>query len=115
MIVGNEKDVPAVKLEGELLKNVAKKVLISPQQGWQGHVMRLFELAEGGYTPRHRHAWPHINYVARGKGILYLAGREYDLEAGSFAYVPGGEEHQFMNRGQESFTLICIVPEEGEQ
>ncbi|MEW5920819.1 MAG: cupin domain-containing protein [Bacillota bacterium] len=53
--------------------------------------------------------------MARGKGILYLAGREYALEAGSFAHVPAGEEHQFLNNGRETFALICIVPPEGDQ
>ncbi len=115
MVVGHEQDVPHVKLTGEHLKNVTKKVLISPEDGWEDHVMRLFELAEGGHTPRHRHGWPHINYVARGKGILYLGGTEYNLEEGSYAYVPAEQEHQFLNRGKETFALICIVPVEGEQ
>ena len=115
MFVGHEKEISAIKLEGEILKNVTKKVLISPEHGWNDHVMRLFELSEGGYTPRHRHDWPHINYVARGKGILLLNGEEYDLEEGSFAYVPAGDEHQFLNRGKNTFALICIVPLEGEQ
>lgn len=115
MIIGHENDLSGVNLAGEDLRNVSKKVLISPEQGWNEHVMRLFELAEGGYTPRHKHAWPHINYVVRGKGLLFLDGREYELKGGSYAYVPAGKEHQFLNRGNESFTLICIVPVEGEQ
>ncbi len=115
MIVGNEKDVPAVELQGEGLKNVAKKVLLSPREGWQGYVLRLFELGEEGYTPRHRHVWPHINFVLRGKGALYLEDREYELEAGAYAFVPGDAEHQFKNKGKETFALICIVPEEGEK
>lgn len=44
MIVAHERDVKRLKLEGDSLKNVHKKVLISPQEGWEGHVMRVFDL-----------------------------------------------------------------------
>lgn len=115
MIIGHENNVTAINLKGDLLDNVTKKVLVSPENGWHDYVMRLFELGENGYTPRHRHDWPHINYVAHGSGILFLEGDEHPLQEGSFAYVPAGKEHQFINRGKETFALICIVPAEGEQ
>lgn len=115
MIVAHERDVQGVKLEGDSLKNVLKKALISPQEGWEGNVLRVFELEVGGFTPRHSHAWPHINYILKGKGILHLDGVDHQVEAGSYAYVPGNKMHQFLNQGNEPFSFICIVPEEGEQ
>ncbi len=75
--------------------------------------MRLFEIGEGGHTPKHKHPWSYINYVIDGQGVLSLDGEEFHLQAGSFAYVPGGMEHQFSNRGRHPFALLCIVPEEG--
>ena len=39
MIVANERDVQRLRLEGDSLKNVHKKVLISPQEGCEGQVM----------------------------------------------------------------------------
>lgn len=95
--------------------NATKQVLVGPEQGWQGWVMRLFTLDEKGHSPLHAHAWPHINYVVRGKGVLYLDGDHFDLEPGSVAYVPGGAEHQFSNSSTEEFAFICIVPEEGDK
>lgn len=115
MIVGNERDLQGLKLEGDSLKNVTKKVLISPLEGWEGHVMRVFDINVDGYTPKHSHTWPHINYILKGKGILHLDGIDHELEEGSYAYVPGDKVHQFLNRGNEPFSIICIVPEEGEQ
>ena len=115
MIVAHIKDLAGVKLEGPQLQNVMKKVLISPENGWEGNVMRVFELGEGGYTPKHTHPWPHINYILKGKGTLHLDNLDYALEAGSFAYVPAEKIHQFKNVGNEPFSFICIVPEEGEQ
>lgn len=115
MIVAHERDVQSLKLEGDSLKNVVKKVLISPKEGWDGHVMRIFDLEAEGYTPRHSHSWPHINYILKGKGTLHLDGIDHEIEEGSYAYVPGNIIHQFTNRGNELFSMICIVPEEGEQ
>ncbi|WP_427339358.1 cupin domain-containing protein [Caloranaerobacter sp. DY30410] len=115
MIVSHVKNVEGIKIENPQVKDATMKVLISPKEGWEGHVMRVFELGKGGYTPRHSHDWPHINYIIRGKGMLHLDGKDYELEPGSFAYVPAGKIHQFKNIGEEEFAFICIVPEKGHQ
>jgi len=99
----------------DVMQGVVKKVLVGPEQGWQGWVMREFSLGAEGYTPRHSHPWPHINYVISGQGTLFLDGQEYSVEAGSIAYVPDNLEHQFRNSGREVFSFICIVPEEGDK
>nr|WP_291350258.1 cupin domain-containing protein [Desulfosporosinus sp.] len=101
-------------MDNEQIKNAVKKVLISPAQGWEGYVMREFELGEGGYSPRHTHPWPHIIYILKGKGSLHLDGHDYPVEAGSFAFVPNDKLHQFKNTDSDRFTFICIVPEEGD-
>lgn len=115
MIVSHEKKVKGVEVINLEVKNILKKVLISPAEGWEGNVMRLFELEEGGHTPRHKHPWPHINYVVKGEGVLFLDGENYDLTEGSFAFVPGGKVHQFANNEKSTFKIICIVPEEGDK
>lgn len=115
MIVAHEKDLQGVKLDGTALKNVVKKVLVSPEEGWEGYVMRVFDLEAEGYSPRHSHPWPHINYILKGKGILHIDGTDHEVEEGSYAYVPGDKLHQFINRGSGVFSFICIVPEEGDK
>ena len=55
MIVAHEKDVPSLAMQSPEVKNAAMKALISPKEGWEGYVMRVVELAEGGYSPRHAH------------------------------------------------------------
>jgi len=110
MIVSHIDQVAAQKLMQADLKDVAKQVLIGPKQGWRDHIMRLFTVAPGGYTPRHIHDWPHINYVTQGSGVIYLEGKEHPLSPGSFAYVPAGAEHQFRNTGSAALSLICIIP-----
>lgn len=115
MFVSNEKDIQGLELKLSGVSNVVKKSLIGPSQGWEGWVMRLFTLKKSGYSPRHSHPWPHINYIVSGLGILFLDGKEHQLEAGSVAYIPSGAEHQFQARGEQDFVFICIVPEEGDK
>ena len=114
MIVSHERDVLATRMNHPEIKDAVKRVLISPKEGWEGYVMRTFELGEGGHTPKHSHDWPHINYITQGQGVLYLDGTDYELEVGSFAYVPNGKLHQFRNNSSAPFSFICIVPEEGD-
>lgn len=114
-VVGNKADVAATPMFGDGVEDVVKRVLVSPAEGWDGWVMRLFDIAPGGHTPRHTHDWPHINFVAEGKGELQVDGVDHDLAPGSYAYVPAGALHQFRAAPVQSLSLICIVPAEGEQ
>ncbi|HPZ15024.1 MAG TPA: cupin domain-containing protein [Sphaerochaeta sp.] len=103
-------------IEGKKISQlVTKQLLVTPEQGWEGHVMRLFTLAPEGAAPRHSHDWEHIIYVLEGDGNLYLEGEDHRLSAGSVAYVPALSDHQVANRGNGDFAFICIVPERGDQ
>lgn len=115
MAIGHMKELEGVKMNHPAVKEATMKVAISPKEGWEGHVMRIMEVGPGGYTPKHNHPWPHINYVIEGNGSLLLEGEEQTIQAGSYAFVPPGELHQFKNTGNETLKFICIVPEEGHQ
>ena len=115
MIVSHINDLQSIEIQGPDILGASKKVLVSPIEGWESHVMRVFELVAGGHTPRHTHAWPHINYITKGKGLLHLDGKDYEVSEGSYAYVPGGIIHQFSNPGDEPFAFMCIIPEEGDK
>lgn len=112
--VRRREDVPAFPMTGDGVEGVVKRVLVGPAEGWDGHVMRLFEIGAGGHTPRHRHDWPHINVVVAGRGVLHVDGVDHELAQGSSAFVPAGALHQFSNAGGETLQLVCIVPEAGE-
>lgn len=96
-------------------KDALMKVLIGADEGWDSHVMRVLELEEGGYSPKHNHPWPHINYIIEGEGSLFSNGDEKPLKKGSIAFIPSGEIHQFKNSGKEKFVFMCIVPKEGHK
>lgn len=108
-------DAPPAAVAGEGVRDVLKRVLVSPADGWEGWVMRLFEVGPGGHTPHHRHDWPHINFVVSGHGELVLGDDVLEIEAGSFAFVPAGERHQYRAAADEGLAFICIVPERGER
>lgn len=112
--VRKREEVPADPMAGEGVVAVVKRVLVGPEQGWEGHVLRLFEIGPGGHTPRHSHDWPHINVVVAGRGTLHVDGVDHGIVPGSSAFVPAGATHQFLNAGDETLQLVCIVPEVGE-
>lgn len=115
MIISHEQKKSAAAIDSPEVRNAAMKVLISEKEGWSDHVMRIIELGPDGYSPRHSHPWPHINYMVEGTGTLYMNGKEHAVQTGGYAYIPADTEHQFKNAGNGMFRFICIVPKEGHQ
>ena len=57
----------------------------------------------------------HMTYVIEGEGALVNeAGEEQTVKAGDFALVLPGEKHQYRNKGEVPFKIICGVPKEFE-
>ena len=57
----------------------------------------------------------HMNYMIEGSGALVNeAGEETPLKAGDFALVNPDEKHQYRNKGDKPFKMICGVPKEFE-
>ena len=54
-------------------------------------------------------------YVIEGSGALVNdKGEETPLKAGDFALVNPDEKHQYRNKGDKPFKMICGVPKEFE-
>ncbi len=114
-MIGHLDQLESKVLTSSEVRDASMKVLVSPKEGWEGYVMRVLEVKEEGYTPKHQHPWPHINYVIEGDGELMIQGETQKIKAGSYAYIPGNTLHQFKNVGKGIFKFICIVPEEGHK
>ena len=97
-----------VKVEGA--SDVTMRMLIGPDDEAPTFNMRLFEVAVGGHTPFHTHAWEHEVYVLAGEGLLRTTDGDVALSAGECVFVPGGEPHQFLNPGQATLRFLCLVP-----
>jgi len=115
IIIGEGRSVRLLDLHnGETVLHAEKRVLIGPEQGAENFVMRLFTLGEGGCSPYHTHPWEHEVFVVSGRGRVKGSNGETEVASGHFVFVPGNEEHQFLNAGKEPFEFLCVVPPEGE-
>ena len=57
----------------------------------------------------------HMIYVIEGIGALVNEkGEETPLKAGDFALVDPDEKHQYLNKGDVPFKMICGVPKDFE-
>ena len=106
-------DMKLAEISMDGLKDVLKANVIGGPEGWEDHTLRVFRIGPEGYTPHHKHDWPHINYIIKGKGTLTLGDKTTEVKAKDFAFVPPNTEHQFKNPFGEDFEFICIVPNVG--
>jgi len=84
--------------------------LIDEQQGAPNFAMRQFEVAPGGFTPRHSHPYEHEVFVLEGEGVVVEGDQEHRLAAGDFVLVTPDEIHQFRNTGDKPLKFLCLVP-----
>ena len=59
---------------------------------------RVFTVEPEGHTPYHQHPYEHMNYIIEGSGAM----------------VNPSEKHQYRNKGDQPFKMICGVPKEFE-
>lgn len=91
-------------------KAVAARVVIGKGDGAQNFCMRVFEIAPGGHTPKHSHEWEHEMFIHSGQGEVFGNGQWQPLQPGKVVFIPGNEEHQLRNPGQELLVVVCLVP-----
>jgi quercetin dioxygenase-like cupin family protein len=109
-------DVEQVKVVMQGASGACKQVPIAGTDGSPLMALRVFTIEPGGYTPRHRHPYEHINYIISGGGFLLdEEGRQRPLATGDFALVLPDELHQYRNAADdEPLVMICLVPREFE-
>jgi quercetin dioxygenase-like cupin family protein len=112
MKISHYTEVPAENPAGET-KGVTVRWVISEEDEAPNFFMRLFEIAPGGHTPLHSHAWEHGIYVLTGEGEVIRDEGNVPIKPGTTIYIPGGESHQFMNPGDQVLRFICIIPSSG--
>ncbi len=110
MIKKNYADIEALHVDNEVAKKIAGRVLIGRADGAANFCMRLFEMGQGGHTPKHSHDWEHEIFVVSGDGEVLGNGSWQPFRAGDTVFVTPGEEHQIRNNGTELLRFICVVP-----
>ncbi len=107
--------VDKVKVNMEGATGAWKQVPLSAVDGAPVYAYRVFTVEPGGHTPYHSHDYEHMNYIIEGEGALVNEkGEETPLKAGDFALVNPNEKHQYLNKGNKPFRMICGVPKEFE-
>ena len=86
------------------------RCLIGPDDGAPSFTMRQFEVAPGGNTPQHAHAYEHEVFVLEGCGVVLDVEGEHPLRPGTAVYVPPNDIHQFRNTGPGPLKFLCLIP-----
>ena len=89
---GRIDDLPSLPVK-EYGEGIGKRVIFGPGRFWEEYTVRFFTTAPGKKTPFHAHDWPHYVLAVEGRGRALIAGRTYELSAGSWAHVPANTDH----------------------
>ncbi|MCK4552410.1 MAG: cupin domain-containing protein, partial [Tenericutes bacterium] len=92
-MIGNIEKLLSNEIKHPEARDSHMQVLVSSQEGWESHVMRLVTVEKDGFTPKHSHPWPHINYMVEGIGELMIEGVVTKVKSGSYAFVPSNKMH----------------------
>lgn len=107
MIVQHYREVPAT----EPLPGVQKRVVCGEAEGARNFIMRVFEIAPGHNSPIHQHPWEHEVFIVAGRGAARdLQDVEREIGEGSVLFIPGGEKHCMINRGDTPLRFVCMIP-----
>jgi quercetin dioxygenase-like cupin family protein len=98
----------AVEMEGS--HGCQVRWLLGERDGTPNFAMRQFEVAPGGYTPRHSHPYEHEVFVLEGEGVVYEGDQPHPLKAGDVVFVKPDEVHQFKNPGAAPLKFLCLIP-----
>ncbi len=103
-------EVEPTHFDSEPARGVAARVVIGKADGAKNFCMRVFQIAPGGHTPLHAHAWEHEMFIHNGAGEVFGNSQWTPMRAGNVIFIPGNEEHQMKNTGREPLTVVCLVP-----
>ena len=93
-------------------EGVTMRLVIGPDDGAPIFNMRVFDVPPGASTPHHSHWWEHEVFVLSGHGSVSTERGKVPIGHGSTVFVPGGDEHQFHNTGDDVLRFICLIPQE---
>jgi quercetin dioxygenase-like cupin family protein len=113
MIIKKKKEFDPLIIDDDESNGVAFYPVLTARDGTPNFAMRLFEIAPGGNTPKHRHDWEHEVYIISGKGSVLKDDNFFEIEKDDFVYVEPMELHQF-RAGEGGMSMICVVPNKGQ-
>ncbi len=88
--------------------------MITSEMGAKNFELRYIEIPVGGKSSYGSHVHEHEVFTVIGEGKIKGKGYERYLKPNMAVFVPGDEEHQWVNTGTEPFGFICVVPKGAE-
>ena len=110
MKVNNYQQVAQQPVEMEGSAGCSVRWLLGERDGTPNFAMRQFEVAPGGFTPRHSHPYEHEVFVLEGEGEVFEDAQPHPLRAGDVVFVKPDEVHQFRNTGGAPLKFLCLIP-----
>ncbi len=110
MKVNHHTAVPSQPVNMEGSEGCTVRWLLGERDGAPTFAMRQFEVAPGGFTPRHFHDYEHEVFVLEGAGEVFEGDTPHRLAAGDVIFVQPGEVHQFRNTGGTPLKFLCLIP-----
>jgi quercetin dioxygenase-like cupin family protein len=110
MKVNHYEAVPAKPVDMDGAHGCTVRSLLGQSDGTPTFAMRQFEVAPGGYTPRHSHDYEHEVFVLEGEGVVFEGDRQHRLASGDVIFVQPNEVHQFRNTGATPMKFLCLIP-----
>ncbi len=111
MIIKHYTDVKAE----QMAEGFTKRVVIGESEGAPHFIMRVFDVEPGFTSPFHEHYWEHEIFVIKGEAAI-RNGREEEIpiREGDAIYIPPFEKHCMVNRSNDIFRFICLIPNDAE-
>jgi quercetin dioxygenase-like cupin family protein len=100
-------EVPA---QPAAVPGVALRWVIGQNVGAPNFAMRVIEIQPGAATEYHTHSWEHEVFVLEGQGNVRDKDGETPFAPGTCVYVEPNEIHQFVNTGNSTVRIICVIP-----
>lgn len=110
MRVKHSADVQRNMVDMEGAKGCQVQILVGKEEQAPNFVMRQFEVAPGGHTPKHFHDYEHEVYVLEGSGTVTEGDQEHPLREGDVVFVAPSDIHQFKNTGSTPMKFLCLIP-----
>jgi quercetin dioxygenase-like cupin family protein len=85
------------------------QVLIGPGDGAPNFAMRRFVMGPGGGMPRHTNTVEHEQFVLRGRAVIHIADRAYEVGPDDVVFIPAGVPHDYRVL-EAPFEFLCMVP-----
>ncbi|MBI1900857.1 MAG: cupin domain-containing protein [Planctomycetia bacterium] len=110
MKVQNSQSVPSQPVDMPGASGCTVRWLVGEKDGAPNFAMRQFEVAAGGFTPKHSHPYEHEVFVLEGQGVVLEGDQQHPLQAGDVVFVAPNDVHQFRNTGRGPLKFLCFVP-----